>query len=148
HWISVCMPIHPLNGQQLRVVRTERDRHGRQFITVEHPTGFWLRLPAAWTDRGAPLSPPQVGGRQARLSITALVRLARAVRAKLDQKVDHVLSAPILATSSESDRDATAAAPGTTRAVSAGTPERDRGVGDAGTQGPVRRRRARRRGDS
>src|SRR5215510_11632691 len=142
------MPIHPLNGQQLRVVRTERDRHGRQWITVEHPAGCWLRLPATWTDRGAPPPPPQIGGRVVRLSITGLIRLGRAVRTMLDEKVDRAGSAPILATRSVSDRDATAAASGTTRAVSDGTTQRDRCAGDAGAQGLARGQRARRRGDS
>lgn len=87
HWVRVCMPIHPLNGLQLRVVRTERDRHGRQWITVEHPAGCWLRLPATWTDRGAPPPPPQIGGRVVRLSITGLIRLGRAVRTMLDEKL-------------------------------------------------------------
>jgi hypothetical protein len=142
------MPIHPLNGRRLRVLRTERDRHGGQYLTVEHPTGFWLRLPATWTDRGAPPAPPQLGGREVRLSITGLIRLGRAVHAMLDEKVARAESAPILATRSESDRDATVAAPGTTRAVSDHTTERDRGTGDAGAQGPARGQRARRRGDS
>lgn len=89
-----------------------------------------------------------VGGRTVRLSITSLIRLGRAVHTMLDEKVARAEPAPILATRSEPDRDAPVAAPGTTRAVSDRTTERDRSGGDAGAQGIARGQRARRRGDA
>lgn len=144
HWVTVCMPIHPLHGRRLRVVRIERDRHGRQFVTVEHPTAFWLRLPAHWTDRAAPPPPPRVDGRELRLSVAALVRLAAAVDVALGEKLDDPGSAPILAARSDTDRDAAAAVSGTSRAVSDGAAKRRRRAGDAGAQGPVRGKRVRR----
>jgi len=141
------MPIHPLHGQRLRVLRTERDRHGRRYVTVEHPPGAWLRLPVLWTDLGAPPPPPQIGGREVRLSPTGLVRLAHAVRAILDEKLDRAGSAPILAARSRPDRDATVAEPGTSGAVSDGPAQHDRGSRDAGAQSPACEQLAPHRGD-
>lgn len=48
------MPVHPLLGQSLRLVRDYRDRSGRSFVLVEHPEGCVVRLPVEWTDRVGP----------------------------------------------------------------------------------------------
>jgi hypothetical protein len=52
------MPIHPLNGVEVPVVRFERDyQHGRRYVVVERPGGGNLCLPVEWTDRGPPWVP-------------------------------------------------------------------------------------------
>jgi hypothetical protein len=77
------MPIHPLSGIELAVVRFERDyQHGARYVVVERPHGGpHLRLPLEWTDRGPPWVPPQVSGRPVRLAASGLLRLAKAVQA-------------------------------------------------------------------
>jgi hypothetical protein len=81
--VRVTMPIHPLNGVDLTVVRFERDyQHGARYVVVERPHGGpHLRLPLEWTDRGPPWVPPQVNGRPVRLAASRLLRLAKAVQA-------------------------------------------------------------------
>src|SRR6266567_1805240 len=49
--VTIVLPVHRLVGERLRVVRTERDRTGRRYVTAEHPGGWWIRLPLEWTDR-------------------------------------------------------------------------------------------------
>lgn len=80
----VTVPIHPLHGVELRVVRIERSsQDGRRYVVVEHVRGEALRLPIEWTDRGPPWVPPQVDGRPVRLGARGLLRLADAVDAVL-----------------------------------------------------------------
>jgi hypothetical protein len=84
--VTVTLPIHPLKGVALPVARFIRSQDGRRYVDVEHPPGQYMRLPLEWTDRSPPLVPPSVGGREVRLSIPALLKLAQAVQAALEQR--------------------------------------------------------------
>ncbi len=84
--VTVTLPIHPLKGMELPVARFIRSQDGRRYVDVEHPPGQYMRLPLEWTDRSSPLVPPSVGGREVRLSVPALLKLAQAVQAALEQR--------------------------------------------------------------
>ena len=84
--VTVTLPVHPLKGVKLPVVRFIRSQDGRRYVDVEHPPGQYMRLPLEWTDRSPPLVPPSVGGREVRLSVPALLKLAQAVQAALEQR--------------------------------------------------------------
>jgi hypothetical protein len=84
--VTVTLPIHPLKGVALPVARFIRSQDGRRYVDVEHPPGQYMRLPLEWTDRSPPLVPPSVGGREVRLSVPALLELAQAVQAALEQR--------------------------------------------------------------
>ena len=80
------MPIHPLNGVEVPVVRFERDYlHGRRYVVVERPGGGNLCLPVEWTDRGPPWVPPQVDGRPVRLAAGGLLRIAQTLQTAPDR---------------------------------------------------------------
>ena len=83
--VTVTLPIHPLKGVELPVARFIRSQDGRRYVDVEHPAGRYMRLPLEWTDRSPPLVPPSVGGRDVRLSVPALLKLAQAVQAALER---------------------------------------------------------------
>lgn len=80
----MTLPIHPLLGQSLQVVRAVRRPDGQGFVDVEHPAGGTLRLPDGWTDRGRP-SPAAVtvAGRAPRATAEGLLKVARVVAAAL-----------------------------------------------------------------
>jgi hypothetical protein len=84
--VTITLPTHPLRGVQLPVIRTARSQDGRRYIDVEHPPGWCMRLPIEWTDRSSPLVPPSIGGREVRLGISALLKLADAVEVALRQE--------------------------------------------------------------
>jgi hypothetical protein len=78
--IIITLPIHPLVGAELVLVRVERwIGAGRRFALVEHPEGGTLRLPLEWTDRGPRWVSPCVNGRPVRLAIGGLLKLAGAL---------------------------------------------------------------------
>jgi len=81
----VIMPIHPLFGMQLRVVRLFRATDGRRMVDVENPLDYRasLRLPIDWTDLGNPPPVACIDGRCPRLSPEAARRLATAVQARI-----------------------------------------------------------------
>jgi hypothetical protein len=78
--VTVTLPIHPLRGASLRVLRSWGRPEREQFIEVEHPSGGSLRLPLRWTDRGQPVPVSE----SARSTARELLRLTRAVRLLLD----------------------------------------------------------------
>ena len=86
--MTVTLPVHPFHGMALAVMRMERDHQGRRYVIVEHPHGGQLRLPLDWTDRAAPAAPPQLNGRDVRLSIRGLRALAAAVGVARSRKLD------------------------------------------------------------
>jgi hypothetical protein len=86
--VTVTMPIHPLFGRRLRVLRYGGSRSAMKYLIVEYPPGRRLRFPEAWTDRVVSLPVPKVDGRTVRLAAKALLRLSRAVAASLGEKVD------------------------------------------------------------
>ncbi|MFE8600322.1 hypothetical protein [Archangium violaceum] len=49
--VTVTLPVHPLKGVKLPVVRFIRSQDGRRYVDVEHPPGQYMRLPLEWTDR-------------------------------------------------------------------------------------------------
>ena len=83
--MTVTLPIHPLKGVALPVARFIRSQDGRRYVDVEHPPGRYMRLPLEWTDRSPPLVPPSIGGREVRLSVPALLKLAQVVQAALER---------------------------------------------------------------
>ncbi len=80
----MTLPIHPLLGRSLQVVRAVRGPGGQGFVDVEHPAGGTLRLPDAWPDRGHP-SPAvvTVAGRAPKATAEGLLKVARVVAAAL-----------------------------------------------------------------
>ena len=74
------MPIHPLRGETLVLVRVERDRNsGRRYVLAETHEGRRLRIPEAWTDRCSFIGPHEMSGREAKLDLSGLLRLADTV---------------------------------------------------------------------
>ena len=137
--VTVTMPIHPLNGVDLAVVRFERDyQHGGRYVVVERPQGGpVLRLPIEWTDRGPPWVPAQVDGRPVRLAASGLLRLARAVQDVQARTL--AISRPRSPDSSSGTEggkgDATTSAPGRTDESGRRRPQRSaRRMGDARAQ--------------
>ena len=82
------MRIHPLRGQAFPVVWSQRDRNGRQLVCIELPNGEGRWLPIDWTDRGVPLTPLSVDGRESRASLRTLRLLAAAVDVMLQGTAD------------------------------------------------------------
>jgi len=115
--VTVTLPIQPFAGMALALVRLERDHQGRRYVIVEHPHGGQLRLPLDWTERAAPASPPQVNGRDVRLSIRGLRALAAAVGIARSRKLD--LSEVGAAPSSQAEEASTPSARATGRVVRA-----------------------------
>jgi len=79
------MPVHPLVGQSLRLVRTYRRRNGRRDVDLEHPGGWVIRVPEAWTDRMVASEPANSG---ARATAWALARLGETVNRLLEDSID------------------------------------------------------------
>ncbi len=52
-WVTIIHPCHPLYSQRMKVVGLYRS--DELWITVQLPDGVHARIPAAWTDYGAPL---------------------------------------------------------------------------------------------
>jgi hypothetical protein len=70
------------------LVRLVRVREGEGYVDVEHPDGGPFRVPLEWTDRAAPWVVLQINGRDVRLAVAGLQRLAMAVEAALDVRHD------------------------------------------------------------
>jgi hypothetical protein len=83
--ITVTLPVHPFRGRQLVLIRSTVSADGRRYVQVEGPKREVIVLPEEWTDRGAPVAPPRVGGREVLLSARGLVELARTVADTLDR---------------------------------------------------------------
>ncbi len=79
--VTVTLPVHPLCGSRLSVVRRIRDSRGHRYIDVRHPQGHVVRLPVDFTDVVPVVQMPQRGGREPRASVAGLLALAAAVRA-------------------------------------------------------------------
>ena len=150
--MTVTLPVHPLVGARLTVVRFVRHQDGRRYIDVEHPRGWTLRLPLDWTDRAASWAPPRISGCEVRLAVRGLVQLARAVDAALCRKLDHSVEVPTLPEHREgagSDVRASSAGGETAdrqrvdHAVGGDSTRRTRCVGDSGSQDAARRDRSR-----
>jgi hypothetical protein len=87
--VTITLPVHPLAGQQLAVVRHVRSVDGqRRYVDAEHPRGWTIRLPVEWTDRGSPQAPPRIGKREIRIGASGLLKLAAAVEVALGEKLD------------------------------------------------------------
>lgn len=81
------MPIHPLRGLELRLVKLRRDHTAqRQTLIAELADGSHMVLPVDWTDRGKPWGSPRHGGVEVKLCGRGLLRMARAVETALAQK--------------------------------------------------------------
>jgi len=135
------MRVHPLYGMPLAIVRMERDRQGRRYVTAEHPHGGNIRLPLEWTDRAAPTPLPEVEGHEVRVSVRGLLALAGAVEVALTRKLDSAEPAP--APWSQAEQATTPSDRSAGRMVGAvgdRTARPARGVGVAAAQGPVSER--------
>jgi hypothetical protein len=74
------MPVHPLRGETLALVRVERDRNsGCRYVLAETQEGRRLRVPESWTDRCVFVGPHQIDGKETKLVLSALLCLADAV---------------------------------------------------------------------
>jgi hypothetical protein len=147
----VTLSVHPLFGLPLPVVQYVRDRDGRRYIEAEHPRGWTIRLPVEWTDRGAPLTPPRLNGREVKAYAKDLLRLANAIAAR-DKNGGRVpppaggkderphISPQNLAAGVGS---AGARVGAVVHPVRDDTAERDRGVGHSRSQSPTRQGTAR-----
>ena len=134
--VTITLPIHPLVGHALPLVREVRDRHRRLFLDVEHPRGWTLRVPADWTDRGPPTpttSQPILG------SVRGLRRLGRQVSAAsgvIDMATDGSVAAP-RSPEGRSDVEPPSAQPPTSPGVECDLPSCAGGTGGAaGIAGP------------
>lgn len=76
----MTLPVHPLKGAELRVVRWRRARDGRRHVEVEHPRGWIVSLPVSWTDAGIPTGLAEKDGALVKLAPEALLDLVCAVR--------------------------------------------------------------------
>ena len=135
--MTVTLPIHPFAGMTLALVRVERDHQGHRYVIVEHPHGGQLRLPLDWTDRAAPAAPPQLNGRDVRLSLRGLRALAAAVGVARSRKLD--LSAVGPAPSSQAEEASPRSARSTGRvgrAVGRRAARPARGVGVSPAEDP------------
>jgi hypothetical protein len=78
----VTMPIHPLRGVELKLIRMQHDHLAqRQIVIAEVEDGSHIVLPIDWTDRGAPWVTPRVGRRDVKLCAHGLLLLAGALEA-------------------------------------------------------------------
>lgn len=84
----MTLPVHPLVGRALAVVRSVRSSDGRRYIDLQHPDGHVFRLPEGYTDRAAPAVAAGAVGRELRATVQDLLRVAAAVgAAKVDESV-------------------------------------------------------------
>lgn len=79
--MTVALPVHPLVGHVLAVVRSFRSRDGRRYVDLQHPDGHVFRLPETYTDRAAPTVTAGMAERGLRAAVQDLLRLAAAVEA-------------------------------------------------------------------
>jgi hypothetical protein len=78
--VTVTLPVHPLAGNVLPVIRWFRSGDDQRYVDVRHPDGHVFRLPLDHTDRGAPV-PAVTALRSAHASVAGLLKLAAAVAA-------------------------------------------------------------------
>jgi hypothetical protein len=79
-FITVTMPLHPLCGQRLALIRTVGHRHGKRHVEIVHPRGWCIRVPESWTDRVAFVEPVLIGGQPVCILPDALLALAENLR--------------------------------------------------------------------
>jgi hypothetical protein len=79
--VIVTLPVHPLAGHVVAVVRSVRCGNGRRYVDLQHPDGHVFRLPEGYTDRAAPAIAAGVAGRGLRATVQDLLRVAAAVGA-------------------------------------------------------------------
>ena len=79
--VTVTLPVHPLVGHALAVVRFVRHGDGRRYVDLQHPHGHVFRLPESYTDRAAPTVAAEVAGRGLRATVQDLLRVAAVVGA-------------------------------------------------------------------
>lgn len=86
--MTVTLPVHPLAGHVLAVVRSVRSSDGRRYVDLQHPDGHVFRLPEGYTDRVGPAVAAGVAGRGLRATVQDLLRVAAAVgAAEVDESV-------------------------------------------------------------
>jgi hypothetical protein len=128
----VTMPVHPLKGLQLELLRTRYDhRVRRQMLLAQLPDGGRILLPLDWTDRGQPWVAPMVDGQEVKLCPRGLLALSRAVDAAQRKEVGP-LSSPC--SGSEEVKQAPRSADGSSR-------DHGGGVGGANVSNAARSRR-------
>jgi hypothetical protein len=82
------MPIHPLCGETLEVIRWVRLKDGRRYVDVQPPhSERVIRLPLSFTDRVPSPVPPSDGEKTSLFTGFGLQRLASAIEAtRCDQQ--------------------------------------------------------------
>jgi hypothetical protein len=140
----VTLPGHPLRGVKLLVIKPVRSQdRQRDYVDVQHPEGWHMRMPIEWTDRALPRAPPRIRGRDIPLSMVGLQKLASAVRVALKQEVASV-SAPAPApgpTLKHAHGSATQVRPAMVNTTRASKARDARRVGDAAAPSASRRGR-------
>ena len=86
--MTVTLPVHPLAGHALAVVRSVRTSDGRRYVDLQHRDGHVFRLPEDYTDRAAPAVVAGLARRGLRATVQDLLRVAAAVdAAKVNESV-------------------------------------------------------------
>jgi hypothetical protein len=71
--VTVTMPIHPLRGEALELIRVEGNRGCKcRHIVPLTQGGRQIRIPESWTGRCVSVGRQQTGGKQAKLALTGL----------------------------------------------------------------------------
>jgi hypothetical protein len=129
------------------VVKSIRSLDGEhEYVEVEHPAGWRMRVPIEWTDRSLPQVTPHIGGQQVPFTAPALLRLERAVRVALDQRLEPTVApgaAPAPTLSHAHGSAPEARPPALVSAARAGEARTARRVGHSAAQGALRRGRKR-----
>ena len=94
--MTITLPVHPLKGILLPMIRAVRGQDGRRYVDAEHPQGGFFRLPVEWTDRAAPWIAPRLHGREVLLDVRSLLELACAVRTALDSSRGRPKKGPVV----------------------------------------------------
>jgi hypothetical protein len=129
------------------VVKSIRSLDGEhEYVEVEHPAGWRMRVPIEWTDRSLPQVTPHIGGQQVPFTAPTLLKLESAVRVALDQRLEPTVApgaAPAPTLSHAHGSAPEARPPALVSAARAGEARTARRVGHAVAQGALRRGRKR-----
>ena len=81
--VTIALPIHPLCGQRLPLIRVLRRSTGLSSVQLEHPDHSVVELSLAWTDLRPRASAPRVRGQVLHVGLGDLLRLATVVHSAL-----------------------------------------------------------------
>ncbi len=149
--MTVTLPVHPLKGMRLPVLRWVRSQDGQRFVIIEHPRGWSIQLPVEWTDQASCWTPARIGDKEVKFTVRSLLALAEAVETALHAGLDRSQTLPKLSQIPEGAEPSVDASSGTQDVSSADdsleddsfrTPARPAGsLGHPRAQGSARRAR-------